>query len=1115
MNYGNFFEELLKSGKNFNAYGISFQGGYDNSYSFSFLPTALWKYLYFAYLPFEERVGDVFNGMLLLDRNIEIEAIGRQWGMMLDRMNGKETKLGHSLMSKNNDRLARTHNALLTDKSKLSEIFNVLHATKMKEVQNELLKQAIKTEGAFSLPLMGTLELDRIKACMGYVNSTGLPMLVINRVLYISRMLELGKLNFAHVDKGIDGIEKSNAELIVQRIKWQNLFRGLQEILLTHIEKSGRLKVTEIMEDALISGLSATVDGVVLNEFLEYLNGATASNTEIFVPTTNMELGAYPEKEMGTLLGLENPGEIIKHLQYIGKGLLGSSELKNAHIEHENYTGSCNMREAKLSVIGWVERALYQLIVDDISYGLEGESEATLIKDMYSLQAEGEEFILSTYTGISKSERELALGDIDVGTIEQWVDAITELLILDSGTDREIKLDRLIDSYMSTIREILKTHQVSAELRYTRQVFTGREMMGLYRKFKDSTVPQGLDRYLKFGKEFTIQKYLHSATVLMRETIINLPPSKLAKSLKDMSVLQSGVLSTEVKSIFQELLARSYMLSKEQKGIINSKIAGYDFSNKMPYIIRGMLTGDTEIKKFTQAKPFELLDKTLRQLIAQEGLKDSSTVEQKELFIDYSMYHLDDKLKKEIARLDLEYQSDSKDRDALLQEFLMEFERQMVEMRIVNRLHQLTRKEKDSVCIKDPVELEKQSRDIDLIRDSNRVLKSWRKLYIMHIGAQFRQLTQIDRTHIGHADRGPRELLNLVILLQLNQKLREADGGGRLITVVDDGEYLIDLIEMQERLDKLDKPAPQIRNLIHGIEVEEKELLRLSIDKLLQGSKERLTFVDKIYQLSDDKRELVSVFHELLLERDGTEELYQLGQELVEKIKNGLTLDDAELDKLKEVTVEIGFLFDEMYRRWYFMPSDGPYDDPLVPNENWDYINNPINGFMEDPLPGKEEGRGRVLVDLDILKNVIDFMELLFRTNLSGYAGCTPEQAIKHFITAMFDWLDHQIPDTEDKIPEFYPDDYDRYNNPNMEGRQDYWKIFRHVRWYSEGILNNITESEKTGLKGAKYVRSIIDKMIEYYKSHHSDEDLKLDKFKGFRRRSIQKSNKLLKKEEI
>lgn len=219
--------------------------------------------------------------------------------------------------------------------------------------------------------------------------------------------------------------------------------------------------------------------------------------------------------------------------------------------------------------------------------------------------------------------------------------------------------------------------------------------------------------------------------------------------------------------------------------------------------------------------------------------------------------------------------------------------------------------------------------------------------------------------------------------------------------------------------------------------------------------------------------------------------------------------------KLNRGTSDIYVIHDpallEMWRRWYFMPSDGPYDKMILPHD-YPYAEKPFMGNSIHPFPGKDKALDEVLVDINIMANVIDFCYELWYANCVFYTRLTPKQTITNFINQLYEWLEKYVPDMIYKLPEYYPNDYESYANLDNE-RQDYWRLYRWIRWYAESIFfNDIPGWTENVLDGNHYIKLLLDNLVRYFNDHHGvygkPGHKVLDKVKGIRHKWLRTSNK-------
>jgi len=277
----------------------------------------------------------------------------------------------------------------------------------------------------------------------------------------------------------------------------------------------------------------------------------------------------------------------------------------------------------------------------------------------------------------------------------------------------------------------------------------------------------------------------------------------------------------------------------------------------------------------------------------------------------------------------------------------------------------------------------------------------------------------------------------------------------------------------------------------------EKELLLL-----------RTEHTDKLLKFSD-------VTGDLLYLQDNLKcAIINIQQHMSDKLikLTNIDLTSDELEKIKELLLVYKFVLNELYHRWYFLPADGPYDEMILP-QDYPYADKPVNGINEHPFPqGADKATREIPVDINILTNVIDFCFNLWEANIFLYGGFTPQQAIKHFVNLVYEWLAKYVPTKIDKIPEYYPEDYEIYDNPDTE-REDYWRLYRWIRWYAEAIVMNVPKEDEIKLKGNTYIKKLLEDLIKYFEDHHgvygTPGTKVIDKIKGLRHKWLDKYNNI------
>lgn len=300
----------------------------------------------------------------------------------------------------------------------------------------------------------------------------------------------------------------------------------------------------------------------------------------------------------------------------------------------------------------------------------------------------------------------------------------------------------------------------------------------------------------------------------------------------------------------------------------------------------------------------------------------------------------------------------------------------------------------------------------------------------------------------------------------------------------------------------LDKYSKEIISLVIGdLDKYDKELIKLVLkdfdDKikelLLDLSFDKFKVDKQKFNLIDDKIFLLDAIYNIYVHRNNIIEVTRLQDELI--------------------YIPYPFIYTNFYRRWYFMPSDGPYDRIILP-QDYPYETIPYNGVNQHPIPnGKDKALEEIDVDINIIANVIDFCHELWIANSFLYSRYTPEQALKHFVNTLFDWLDKYVPDVIEKLPEYY-EDYELYPNPDTV-RQDYWRIYKLIRWYAEAFILNVPHEDKNQLLGNKYVKYLIQDLIKYFNDHHGvygpPGEKIFDKVKGIRHKWLtEEQNKLV-----
>lgn len=192
--------------------------------------------------------------------------------------------------------------------------------------------------------------------------------------------------------------------------------------------------------------------------------------------------------------------------------------------------------------------------------------------------------------------------------------------------------------------------------------------------------------------------------------------------------------------------------------------------------------------------------------------------------------------------------------------------------------------------------------------------------------------------------------------------------------------------------------------------------------------------------------------------------------------------------RMNEILLIDKFIYTEMYRRWYFLPedgeNDGPYDWMILPMD-FPYAQHPEYNIKEHPIiDGGAQALNEIPVSVKKVEDVIEFCFQLWESHLDLYSRYTPEQAVKHFVNLIYEWLTKYLPEMIYKMPKSYPDNYGwKYNDYSY--REEYWRIYRWIRWYAEAIIINVKEQDKKNLIGNVYVSKLVNDLVKYFNDHH------------------------------
>jgi hypothetical protein len=190
---------------------------------------------------------------------------------------------------------------------------------------------------------------------------------------------------------------------------------------------------------------------------------------------------------------------------------------------------------------------------------------------------------------------------------------------------------------------------------------------------------------------------------------------------------------------------------------------------------------------------------------------------------------------------------------------------------------------------------------------------------------------------------------------------------------------------------------------------------------------------------------------------------------------------------------------------------------------NFPYELHPEYNIPTHPFPdGADMALDEILVSVNKIENVIQFAHELWQANVDLYSRFTGDQALRHFLNLFFEWLTKYLPEHVYALPEYYPDqsilpESERTKLNDNHQIEEYWRIYRWIRWYSEAVILNIPEAQKTEMVGNVYIKILVEDLVKYFNDHHGrfyrpdQPDLStFDKVKGNRHEWLSKDpNKL------
>ena len=311
-----------------------------------------------------------------------------------------------------------------------------------------------------------------------------------------------------------------------------------------------------------------------------------------------------------------------------------------------------------------------------------------------------------------------------------------------------------------------------------------------------------------------------------------------------------------------------------------------------------------------------------------------------------------------------------------------------------------------------------------------------------------------------------------------------------------DREILVNLGENLEfeSIERLAKVIPTYLDVEKGLKSTYTQVME-EFDKIKNGSTnfDTLEFnqIDRKFDFFTDKKSYKQGSINIFKDVDFIERLQHINiTQLIDLYKPEkyviLNTDGFGANFIKEITLLNEFIFTELYKRWYFLPEEdtGPYDWMILPFD-FPYAQYPEYGIKEHPiLNGLNEALREIPVSVKKIEDVIELCYALYDSHKKLYARFTPEQAVKHFVNLIYDWLKKYIPDKIYRMPKHYPDDYTVFENLSNY-REEYWRIYKWIRWYAESIILNIPENQKNLIDGYSYVKLLIEDLVKYFDDHH------------------------------
>lgn len=175
--------------------------------------------------------------------------------------------------------------------------------------------------------------------------------------------------------------------------------------------------------------------------------------------------------------------------------------------------------------------------------------------------------------------------------------------------------------------------------------------------------------------------------------------------------------------------------------------------------------------------------------------------------------------------------------------------------------------------------------------------------------------------------------------------------------------------------------------------------------------------------------------------------------------KRNIKLEENDYHKLK------------LWRRFWFLLPKGQTDNLILPNCDYPYEDEPVDGINKHPIQaGKDINIGEIPLSINIMIDLINILVFMWGKFYNAFWGCTGSQAVLDIVMYVYQWLNLET-SIDEQIKKGSKEHYDR--------------CYRWLRWEAEKVI--LMARNDTNLNGNYYVQVLIENLIQYMLDHHFD----------------------------